>query len=442
MTIFDRIMSEAVAGRWQCKDVVRKLSESIPAQRFPERTIFRHLQKRGWKPGGRPAKGSDGAETKAHVSEGACRVTGTGSESAEVELYSERIITLDDALRKGGVDRDKWDVDRFVVNSWEVGAKGPDGRVRVTPLWQVKAWLKAKRGWDPSEFRRILVDDIKALAPVYKVPPLPLFPTPILAELSIFDAHFGKLAWSPETGQNYDLDICSERYLSAGRDLLARSKVFHPERVLMVVGNDFFHVDHKSMTTAGTPQDCDGRWQKAFRVGARCCIVLAEEASLMAPVDILCVQGNHDREKLFCLGEVLKARFTNSKTIKVINEPDPYQYYRWGKVLLGFVHGENHVAVSKRTELIGQMLSDRPVDCADTVWKEWHLGHLHSESEHVWKYRSVEHIRDFAIRVLPSLSSTDAWHRANGYKSVLSAELHLYHKYTGRAGYLVHCTQG
>ena len=170
--------------------------------------------------------------------------------------------------------------------------------------------------------------------------------------------------------------------------------------------------------------------------------MLAEEAAMMAPVDILCVPGNHDREKLFCLGEVLRARFTHSQTIKVTNEPDPYQYYRWGKILLGFVHGENHGAINKRGELIGQMLSDRPVDCAETVWKEWHLGHYHSESEHVWKYRSVEHIRDFAIRVLPSLSSTDAWHRSSGYKSVLSAELHLYHKQKGRAGYLVHCTEG
>jgi len=382
-----------------------------------------------------------GGEQSEEV-KGSCRIEQTGSEEQEVELLSDKVVTLEDALRKGGVDRDRWDVERFIVNSWEVGAKGPDGRIRTSPLWQVKVWLKAKKGWDPTEFKQILAEDLRKLAPSYRVPSHDDNPyAPVLIELSIFDAHFGKLAWAPETNQDYDLKICRSRYMKAGRDLLARTSYLNPERILYVVGNDFFHCDHKGLTTNGTPQDVDGRWQKAFRVGKDCAITLAEEASQIAPVDILIVPGNHDREKAFCLGEVLAARFHHNTNITVMNDPDVYSYYRWGKVLLGFVHGDNHGSDKKRRELPQTMATDRPKDWSETVWREWHLGHFHSELEDVWHYRKVEHVRDLAVRVLPSLSSTDAWHRQSGYCSVLAAEAHIYHKERGRWGYLVHATE-
>jgi hypothetical protein len=398
---------------------------------------------------------SPGPRSKDEPTAESLTFSGTGSETAELSgVMAGRVVTLEDALRKGNVDLNRWDVDRWEITSWEVGAKRKstlrynkrrqlvevDKAFQVHPLWRVSVKLKAKKGWNPSEFRQILLDDMRKLAPSYRRPELVEQRPPILAELSIFDAHFGKLAWSPETGQDYDLKICKNRYLTAARDLLGRASANNPERYLLVFGNDFFHVDHKGLTTAGTPQDMDGRWQKAFRIGWQCCVTVAEEAAQDAPVDILIVPGNHDREKAFCLGEVLGARFHGHPSISVHNEPDLYSYYRWGKVLLGFVHGDNHTGDKKRAQLPQQMATDRAVDWSDTVWREWHLGHFHSEREDVWHYRKVDHIRELAIRVLPSLSSTDAWHRSSGYASVLAAECHLYHKRTGRHGYLVHQT--
>lgn len=377
-----------------------------------------------------------------------CYEKGTGSDTKELTAECQRVITLEDALKKGNVDLTRWDVDRYVINSWEVGAKGPDRLIRVTPLWQVKVWLKAKKGWDPSEFRRLLVDDLKKAAPMYDASKWP-HPggeerEPLLAELSIFDAHFGKLAWGPETGQDYDVKICANRYLEAAlsrHGLVWRALAEKPERFLYVVGNDFFHVDHKGCTYNGTPQDVDGRWQKAFRAGKDCCIQIIEAIAEHCPIDVLVVAGNHDEEKIFCLGEVLAARFHQHSGVNILNDPDPFCYYRWGRNLIGFVHGQNHTSEKKRAQLPIQMLNDRPVDCADTIWREWHLGHLHSEREECWRYRSVERIRDVAVRILPSLSSTDAWHRNSGYHSVLAAECHLYHRQYGRWGYKVFQTE-
>lgn len=372
------------------------------------------------------------------------QIKSTGDDTMAVESLSETVRTVEDALKKGGVNRDEWDVERFVVNSWEVGAKGPDKKIRVTPLWQVKVWLKAKKGWDPSEFRRILVDDLRALAPAYPTPTYMKERQPILAELSIFDAHFGKLAWGPETGQDYDLKICRQRYTDAALDLLLRVQQFEPEQILYVLGNDFFHADQgrAGLTTNGTPQDCDGRWQKAFRYGTQVAVHVTEVAARIAPVHILVVPGNHDAEKSFCLGEVMAARFHNHPTVTVQNEPDVHSYYRWGTNLLGFVHGDQHSSDAKRAQLPTTMATDRAKDWSETTCREIHLGHFHSEQEEVWKYRTVHHVRDVAVRVMPSLSSTDAWHRRSGYKSVLAAEMHMYHKEKGRYGYLVHQVRG
>lgn len=428
-SLFISAIKEAIDSGKTSGDVQTILIDKIGV-RFNTRMIQRHMQSMRDKLMTSPT-GTTGGDTLKEAG---------SSESKELTLEAERVVTLEDALAKADVDLTRWDVERWVVNSWEVGAKGPDKLVRVTPLWQVKVWLKAKKGWDPSEFRAILKKDLTALAPTYQANNYTKA-DPLLFELSIFDAHFGKLAWSPETGQDYDVKICRARYMKAARCLLGRALQHKPERILYVVGNDFFHVDHKGQTTSGTEVDCDGRWQKAFRIGKDCCITVAEEASQIAPVDILIVPGNHDREKAFCLGEVLDARFTNNHDINVMNDPDPFAYYRWGKVLLGFNHGEEYLGDKKRAELPIQMSTDRAVDWSETVWREWHLGHFHSEEEMVWKYRTVKQVRDMAVRVLPSLSSTDAWHRMKGYAAPLAAEAHLYHKEHGRWGYLVHQTE-
>lgn len=400
----------------------------------------------------KPAPKSDPDKTGEFMT-----MKGTGSETAELNgIMAGRIVTLDDALKKGNVDLTKWDVGTWEITSWEVGAKTDKDityndnkqvkkvsqKMEVIPLWRVNVKLKAKMGWNPTEFRQILVADIKRQAPSYKTPTPVEDRPPLMLELSIFDAHFGKLGWSPETRQDYDLKICKRRYMNAARDLLGRGATFKPERILLVYGNDFFHVDHKNITTNGTPQDCDGRWQKSFRIGKECCITVAEEASQIAPVDIMIVQGNHDHEKIFCLGEVLDARFHNNHMINVMNEPDKFTYYDWGKVLLGFVHGDKHMSDSKLKELPTQMIEDKPVESSKAVWREWHLGHIHSEQEDVWHYRKSKYVRTTAIRRLPSLSSTDAWHREEGYASVLAAEAHIYHKDKGRFAYLVHETEG
>lgn len=59
------------------------------------------------------------------------------------ESKSVRIRTLEQLLEACEVDLSVWQVDHWIANKWEVGAKDKEtGEIVVSPLWQVKAWLR------------------------------------------------------------------------------------------------------------------------------------------------------------------------------------------------------------------------------------------------------------------------------------------------------------
>lgn len=347
---------------------------------------------------------------------------------------STPVRTEADALAKAEIDTNVWQLDRCKINSWEMAAKNNDGEIVKTPLWQVELKLVRKRGYSPKELIAELVAALRQ--PKTAGGPRQLRKVDgVLAEVSIMDHHFGKLSWAPETGENYDLKIASERYRKAADVLVADAKAEKAQRILYVVGNDFYHVDNgANTTTAGTPQDCEGRWQKAFIAGAteaRNAINLAREA---APVDVVVVKGNHDEERAFVLGVVLCAVYENDPRVKILNSPAMSVRYKWGSTLLGFQHGHN-MRADRFKQLPNEMAHLWPDDWAATNWREWHLGHLHSESEDVWRYRASETIGDVIVRRLPSLCGTDRWHSNMGYRSLGAAECHFFDSRFGRVGY-------
>jgi len=344
---------------------------------------------------------------------------------------STPVRTVEDALIKANVNTAVWMVDRFLVNSWEVGAKDDTGVVRKTPLWQVKLWLKRKRGMDPREMIQALVEELGAVKE--KPKRASRKEGGVLAEISIMDHHFGKLAWAPEVGASYDLKIAEQRYLKASELLVESSQ--KANRILVVVGNDFFHVDRGSnQTTSGTQLEADGRWQKSFVCGCSCVRETINRAREIAPVDVLIVPGNHDFERSFTLGVVLGAVYENDERVEVHNSPNHKKRFRWGTTLLGFVHG--HKMPKRRYDnLPTEMAMLWQDDWQKTTWREWHLGHVHSEHEDVWRHRASESLGTVIVRRLPSLCGQDAWHYEHGYASLAAAECHFYDYDYGRTGY-------
>ena len=88
-------------------------------------------------------------------------------DTATAESKSSNIRTLDDLIRVCKIDLDVWEIERYIVNKWEVAAKGNDGVMNHSPLYQVKAWLKKKEIVNAKEvidfFKRELSNISRAL---------------------------------------------------------------------------------------------------------------------------------------------------------------------------------------------------------------------------------------------------------------------------------------
>lgn len=65
-----------------------------------------------------------------------------------ITLPKTRIHTLEQLIEACHIDTTVWNIDRFIANKWEVGAKDANGDIQVTPLFQIKAFLTKKVAQD------------------------------------------------------------------------------------------------------------------------------------------------------------------------------------------------------------------------------------------------------------------------------------------------------
>lgn len=247
-----------------------------------------------------------------------------------------------------------------------------------------------------------------------------------LLELSMFDLHIGKLSWDKETGEDYDIEIATKRYMDAISALVSRVNINTIERILLPIGNDMINIDGKEgTTTAGTPQDGDSRFGKMFTTAKRLLIDSITQLAVLAPVDVMIIPGNHDELTMFTLGEVLDAWFHNNDDVTIHNSPKLRKYYEYGECMLMFTHGnrEKHsdlgiIAATEEKQMWGR-----------TTHREVHVGHFHKSK--VVQYLAVDEFQGFKVRILPSLSGTDAWHYSKGYMSQKAAKAFVWNKKEG-----------
>lgn len=357
---------------------------------------------------------------------------------AAVEIASPtRIRTLEDAVAYAEVDTRVWRVAKWSCTSWETGLKlrtfGPDGRVsgetpHRTHQWRIKLDLERILPRSVQEATDAIFEAMKGHEPKWPTLPARRPPAePHLCVVDLFDAHFGKLAWAPETGENYDLKIAEQLYRHAVLDLLDESSGYEIDQFLLPFGNDFLHIDGaKNETTAGTPQDVDGRFAKIYEAGERAVIWAIEQLAAVAPVTVILVPGNHDRNVSYCLARTIAAWFRLTDRVTVDSSPIPRKRFVYGKTLLGFTHGNEE----RHGSLPVIMATEWPADWAATECREFHLGHFHRSRK--MQTTPVDTHDGVVIRTLMSLSGSDAWHHRKGYVgSLKAAEALIYRKSSG-----------
>ncbi len=339
-------------------------------------------------------------------------------DTATAESKSSNIRTLEDLIDVCKIDLNIWEIERYIVNKWEVAAKGSDGVMKHSPLYQVKAWLKKKEVTKAKEVIELFKKELLAL------------PRPVktrntsgkyVYEISIPDLHLSKLCWGKETGyEDYDIKIASNLFKEAMHYLVSKVEVNTLDKIVLPIGNDFFNSEGLSgMTTKGTRQDDDSRWPKSFQVGCNLIAELVDELSESVNVDIIIVPGNHDFERCFYLGEFLSAWYRNNDAVRIDNSPTSRKYVSFGKNLILFTHGNEE----KAANLPLLMATENP-NFSDCKFRTAHLGHFHGTE--MKEYNGVK------VRILPSLCAPDAWHSNKGYVgNVRSATAFLYEKDNG-----------
>lgn len=343
------------------------------------------------------------------------------------------VKTLKKLLKVTKVDLNVWQVKNHIINKWDV-TSWKKGYPETIENYQVKAYLEKKPNIDETlsavEVFKNMVSTYTP--PVYNVDNYQTKKSKLnnsesnLLEVCIFDLHMGKLAWHGETGENYDTKIASERFLNALETLVARSKGFEIDKILFPIGNDFFNSDTiLNTTTQGTPQDEDLRWQKTFSVGTRLLVDgINYLKQLHVPIDVLIIPGNHDFERSYYMGSFLEAWYNNDPMVNVNNGASPRKYYKFGKVLLGFTHG-NEEKEASLAMLMANDIESKPM-WSETNYHEWHLGHIHRKKN--VKYgvkldKDVTLAEDLGVtvRYLSSLSGTEEWHHKKGFVGSIKA---------------------
>ena len=361
--------------------------------------------------------------------------TGAGDSYEEGERFisvvcaSERILSQDEIIKRFRVDLDKWELKYFRIKpsegyrkdrkvSWHVsnghitsGHVEDTGRMLIVPLYSIEARFERKT--DEIRARMVIeqmVKDAAKHAPKY---PKIVYKKPkngMLYEIDMPDIHFGRQTWKEESGAEYNIEIAGKVVRKAIADLLAYTKLFPVERILLPLGNDFFNVNNKGNTTVhGTPQQEDERWQKTFRAGLKLAVEMIDACAGVAPVDVLIVKGNHDEERTFYMGEVVAAWYHKCPNVNIENGPKGRKYYLYGKNLIGFTHGSEE----KLDRLPLLMPVEAPDLWAKSTYREFHLGDKH--------HFEAKEYGGVVVRILRSLAAADAWTFDRGFIGALRA---------------------
>lgn len=239
-------------------------------------------------------------------------------------------------------------------------------------------------------------------------------------EVSIADFHLAKKTLEEET-----IEDKKEQYMNVLQELINRVRgSFNINKIVFPISNDFFHTDnYQNQTTNGTPQDVltgyDNEYEEGFDLLVNAITYLQEVANL--EVEVILVQGNHDRTKSFYLAHALEVFFKNNDKVSFQREHSTTKSTVLGNTFIGYHHGNCKIDDLPLLFATGK----DSIDFGLAEYREVHTG-----DKHHYMAKEVKGVR---IQQMPSLSGTDRWHLDNNYVNNIRAGLALvYHPEQGK----------
>lgn len=294
-----------------------------------------------------------------------------------------------------------------------------DSRGKITQQWVSERPEDAQREALWLAFAEGLAADIKPAKPVAK--PKGFAHEDLLASYPVGDHHTGMMAWPLETGGDaYDLKIAEQVIRESALRLIGTCPPCK-QAVIPFLG-DFFHYDSYAAVTPAHRNllDADGRYPKMVEVGIRIIRhIITAALERHHHVTVIFKGGNHDPSTSACIRIFLACLYENEPRIKIDTSPADYSYLEFGKVLLGFHHGDK----AKLERLPGIMAHDRPEAWGRTEYRLWMTGHVHKETRLEFPGCSAE--------TFPVLAPLDAYAAGAGYRSKQQMKAVVFHREHG-----------
>ncbi len=329
----------------------------------------------------------------------------------EISAFVPGIMNDQDLMTHLNIDGTCWRLEKVQYGRKDI-RKGDKSDQQVN----VKVFLSPKK--EEITARQIfaeLLESASRFAPKYPRISYPKYNSGLLYEIGMPDIHLGLLAWAEESGKDSDLKLTVSLVNKVVDQLLMYASGMPVSRILLPLGNDYFNVnDKREETVHGTRQQEDTRWQKTFRVGCDLMVQIIDKCATVAPVDVIIVPGNHDEERSFYLGEVLKAWYRNCPNVDVDNRAMKRKYYLFGINLIGLTHGY----YEKLSVLANLMPLEVPELWANSKYREWHVGDKHHKKD---LYLVTEELVGCVIRILRALSAPSTWSFDKGFLGALRA---------------------
>lgn len=335
----------------------------------------------------------------SYKTESSINKDGTLTSDKLISIKEDDLKNPSSLLKAHGFDVKEWVLVSARNNVWNVYSK-QDG---IQELYSSKIIVKPRTNISLEEIEEFY----SALINTYSSPIVEKYENKngLLFELPIVDLHLGKFSTSDIVKDEYNTQIARDCFNKVIDTCISRLKGVNIEKIVFPIGNDFFHFDTVgTTTTCGTPQDTDMKHQTLFKSGVLLLIdgITKLSNELKAPIEVFCVQGNHDFMTSYHAVMSLWCYFHNNENVTVDLSTSPRKYVEFGNCLIGYSHGEKE---KKRIEKIMQV--EAAESWGRTKFREFHLGHLHSEQ--------VSEDGGIIIRNLSSVTGTDAWHHNSGY---------------------------
>lgn len=147
-----------------------------------------------------------------------------------------------------------------------------------------------------------------------------------------------------------------------------------PQKIVIELGGDLLHSDYlKTTKTVNGTQldhvDSIKAWEDAASFIKNIIETAIENSEI---TELRAIGGNHDFDMQWAFVEMIKARYPQ---LSVFNPGSYRQVFTYGKVSIMMAHGDT--AKAKLSQLFA---NEYPAEWSDSVWRETHWGHFHTET--------------------------------------------------------------